>query len=78
MDADSYEQRITVDPEVRHGRPAINGTRVPVEVILGSLAGGMDVEAVCEEYDIEQADVYAAIAYARDSIAGEQVRSLSV
>lgn len=78
MAVEEYEHRITADPDIHHGRPVIQGTRVPVEVVLGSLAGGMDVEAICAEYDIEQADVYAAIAYARDSIAGEEVRSLSV
>lgn len=76
MTAETYQRRITANPDVRHGRPVIKGTRVPVEVVLGSLAGGMGVEGLCEEYDIERADVYAALEYARASIAGEEIRSL--
>lgn len=30
-----FEERIIIDPEIRHGKPIIKGTRVPVEVILG-------------------------------------------
>lgn len=37
------EDRIIIDPEISHGRPVIKGTRVPVEIVLGSLAGGMDI-----------------------------------
>ena len=38
-----YEDRIAIDPAVRHGKPIIRGTRVPLEIILGSLAGGLAV-----------------------------------
>ncbi|MGC9445435.1 MAG: DUF433 domain-containing protein [Candidatus Methanospirareceae archaeon] len=41
---------IVIDPEIRHGKPVIRGTRVPVELILGSLAGGMRVDEVAREY----------------------------
>jgi len=33
-----FEDRIIIDPEVRHGKPIIKGTRVPVDIILGALA----------------------------------------
>lgn len=72
------EERIVVDPEIRHGKPTIKGTRVPVEVVLGSLAGGMDIENICEEYDLNKEDIYAAIDYARRRISGEEVSSLEV
>jgi len=39
-----YEGRIVIDPEVRHGKPVIKNTRVLVDIILGSLAGGMKIE----------------------------------
>ena len=38
-----YEDRIVIDPSVMHGKPIIKGTRVPLEIILGSLAGGMAI-----------------------------------
>ncbi len=34
-----FENRIIIDPEIRHGKPVIKGSRVPVDVILGSLSG---------------------------------------
>jgi len=56
--------RIVIDPKVRHGKPVIKGTRVSIDVILGSLAGGMSVDEVAEEYGITRDDVLAAIEYA--------------
>lgn len=66
-----YEDRIVIDPEIRHGKPVIKGTRVPVDVILGSLAGGMSVEEVAKEYGISKEDVLAAIEYAAKIVAKE-------
>ncbi|NIS38947.1 DUF433 domain-containing protein, partial [Candidatus Saccharibacteria bacterium] len=43
---------ISVDPKVRFGKPVIKGTRIPVDLILGKLAGGMTYEEICEEYDL--------------------------
>jgi len=69
-----YEDRIVIDPEVRHGKPVIKGTRVPVDIILGSLAGGMSVEEVAEEYGITREDVLAAIEYAAKIVAKEEIK----
>ena len=58
------DDRIVIDSEVAHGKPVIKGTRVPVEIILGSLAGGMDIKEVADEYCLEREDILAAIGYA--------------
>jgi len=71
-----YEERIVIDPEVRHGKPVIRNTRVPVDIILGSLAGGMKIEEVAEEYGIKKEDVLAAIEYAAKIIAREEIKIL--
>ena len=68
-----YEDRIAIDPAIRHGKPIIKGTRVPVEIVLGSLAGGMQIEEIAKEYDLEREDVLAALAYAARMIAGEEI-----
>jgi uncharacterized protein (DUF433 family) len=34
------QERIVIDPNICHGQPVIRGTRVPVTVIVESLAGG--------------------------------------
>lgn len=68
--------RIVVDEQVRFGRPVIRGTRVPVEVVVGKLAGGMTVEEVAEEYALTREDVLAALAYAARVVADEDVRAV--
>jgi len=65
--------KVVVDPKVRHGKPMIKGTRVSVSVILGSIAGGMSVEEVAEEYGITRDDVLAAIEYAAKLISMEEI-----
>jgi uncharacterized protein (DUF433 family) len=55
--------RIVVDSEIRFGKPIIDGTRVPVEIVVGELGGGMSVEEVADEYRITREDVLAALTY---------------
>jgi len=71
-------ERIVVDDKIMHGKPVIKGTRVPVDVILGSLAGGMSYEEVEKEYGVTREDILAAIEYARRIISEEKVRPLKV
>ena len=52
--------RIVLDPAVSHGKPVIRCTRVPVTVVVGSLAGGITFEEVQREYDITADDIRAA------------------
>lgn len=66
--------RVVADPKVCFGKPVIEGTRVSVELVLGQLAGGMSVEAVCEEYALTREDVLAALAYAAQTVAAEENR----
>ncbi|MBW4583329.1 MAG: DUF433 domain-containing protein [Tildeniella nuda ZEHNDER 1965/U140] len=54
---------ISVDSAIHHGTPVITGTRVPIAIILGSLAGGMSKEAVMQEYELTQTQVEAALIY---------------
>lgn len=68
--------RIVVDEKVRFGRPVIQGTRVPVDLVVGKLAGGMSIEETCEEYELAREDVLAALAYAARTVADEQVRAV--
>jgi uncharacterized protein (DUF433 family) len=69
------EDRIIVDQDVAHGKPVIRGSRVPVEIILGSLAGGMEINEVAEEYGLEKQDVLAAIKYAASIVSKEEIRA---
>jgi uncharacterized protein (DUF433 family) len=68
--------RIAVDEKVRFGRPVIAGTRVPVDFVVGKLAGGMTIEQVMEEYELLREDVLAALSYAARAVGDEQVRAM--
>lgn len=68
--------RITVDERVRFGRPVIRDTRVPVDLVVAKLAGGMAAEEVAREYGIDREDVLAALAYAARTLSEEQVRAV--
>ncbi len=65
--------RIVIDPMVRHGKPIVKGTRVPIDVILGSLACGMSVDGVAKEYGITKKDVLATIEYAAKLVSKEEI-----
>ena len=54
----------------------IKGTRVPVQVIVGALAGRMTIKEVCREYRITAEDVQAALAYAAETLAKEKVHAI--
>jgi uncharacterized protein (DUF433 family) len=60
-----FEQRITIDPDVCHGKPCIRGLRYPVEVILELLSSGMTSEEILADYeDLEREDILAALSFA--------------
>ena len=69
--------RVVVDPAVRFGKPVIKGTRVPVELVIGKLAGGMSMETVANEYGITAEDVRAALRYAAQVLASEEIRGVA-
>lgn len=56
--------RISISPDVCHGKPVIKGTRILVSNILGSLASGETIEEVLEDYpNISREDIYAALEF---------------
>ncbi|MCI0413526.1 DUF433 domain-containing protein [bacterium] len=73
----NWERYIRIDSGVLGGAPAIAGTRVAVQVILGSLAGGMSAAEVCEQYRLKQEEVSAALAYAAEVLSEERVYALA-
>ena len=64
---------ITIDPKVQFGKPVIAGTRVPVEVIVGHVAAGDQIDKVAKEYRITHEDVLAALKYAAKLVSQETV-----
>ncbi len=72
------QENITQDLEIQHGKPVIANSRVPVNVILGSLAGGMSYDDVMQEYGIKLEDIRACLRYATELITTETVHPLFV
>lgn len=65
MKADKLLKRITLSPEICHGKPCIRGLRYPVEFILEMLSGDTTEAELLEDYpDLERADIKAAQTYA--------------
>ncbi len=72
-----WQDRISIDANVMGGKPVVHGTRVPVQSIIASLAGGDDVARACDQFGIQKEDVHAALAYAAEILADERVYALS-
>lgn len=71
-----WRDRVTVDPQVCHGKACIKGTRVMVSVILDNLADGEDSASILASYPTLKAeDIQAAVAYAAE-LARERVIDL--
>ena len=62
-----WQERITINPAVCHGKACIRGTRVMVSVILDNLAAGVPSEEIIGSYaSIQELDIQAALAYAAE------------
>jgi uncharacterized protein (DUF433 family) len=58
-------ERITINPDICHGKPCIRGLRYPVSTILELLSAGMSIEEVLADYeDLEREDILAVLAFA--------------
>lgn len=69
--------RIVIDPDICHGKPVIRGTRTPVTVVLGALAGGDGFDQIKEDYDITDDDIRACLDFACDEISQQTYHPLS-
>jgi uncharacterized protein (DUF433 family) len=66
------QDRMTLHPDVCHGKPCIRGTRIMVSVMLDNLADGLTSQEIVREYPpLTLEDVRAALAYAA-VLAGEE------
>jgi uncharacterized protein (DUF433 family) len=64
-----WRGRIRVDPTIHHGDACITGTRVPVSVIVGSVAEGDTWEQILISYpQLKREDIQAALLYAAEAV----------
>lgn len=61
----AWQERVSVNPAVRSGKPCIKGTRITVYDVLEYLAGGMTEDAILSDFpDLTREDIRAALAFA--------------
>ena len=62
---DELIKRITIAPDICHGKPCVRGLRYPVETVLQWLSSGMSYDEILEDYpDLEHEDILAVLLYA--------------
>src|SRR5947208_11214919 len=64
----SMTDRVVIDSKICHGKPVIRGTRLPVSIVVGSLAGGMTFEEVQREYGITLDGIRAALQFSGEVV----------
>lgn len=63
----NWKEHIIIDPDLHHGDPCIKGTRIPVTMIVGSLADGLTADEIIAAYpQLSVVEVQAALAYAAE------------
>ena len=69
--------RITMNPDIAHGKPVIRGLRYPVKTMLELLSSGMTIEDILNDYpDLEREDLLAVLAYAARLSQVKRVQSI--
>lgn len=75
----SKQNRITIDPEICHGKPVIRGLRYPVETVLEWLGSGMTIDEIMDDYeDLERDDIYAVLSYAAHLSKVKRIQALDL
>ena len=73
-----WQERGVVDTDLHHGDPCIKGTRIPVAMIVGSLADGMTYSQIRQAYpQLADEDISAALAYAADALSQDYLLPLA-
>ncbi|MGB4978881.1 MAG: DUF433 domain-containing protein [Anaerolineae bacterium] len=71
-----WQERVVVDAGLHHGDPCIKGTRIPVAMIIGSLADGMSYGQIRQAYpQLSDEDILASLAYAADVLPSYRLAS---
>ncbi len=65
----SLLDRITIDPEICHGKPVVRGMRYPVDVLVEYLSAGETIEDLLAEFpDLEREDFLACLEFAASAL----------
>ena len=70
--------RITIDPEICHGKPCIRGMRWPVEAIIDMLGSGMTIDEILEDHkELEKEDILASLNFAKLFLSGHTIKDVA-
>lgn len=70
--------RITIDPEICHGKPCIRGMRWPVEIIIDMLGSGMTIEQILDDHkELEKEDILASLNFAKLYLSGHTIKDVA-
>ena len=62
-----YLSRITIDPDIRFGKPCVRGTRLTVGDVLSYLASGMSEDDILKDFpQLTRDDIRACLAFAAE------------
>ncbi len=71
----NHLERITINPEICHGKPCIRNMRWPVEVVFDMLCTGMSITEILEDHpELEKKDIYASLNYAKLLVSGYAIK----
>jgi uncharacterized protein (DUF433 family) len=69
MPGENWREHIVIDAHIHHGVPCIKGTRVPISVLVGSLADGDSINDLLAAYPhLTEADIHAALKFAAEAV----------
>ena len=75
----SWQERISIDPEVLVGKPVVKGTRLAVEFIIDLMAQGWSEAEILRNYPgLQHDDIQACLGYASALLRAEKVYPLKV
>lgn len=70
--------RITINPEIVHGKPSIRGMRWTVEMIIDLLGSGMSAEEIIEDHpELEKEDILASLKFAGMYLSGQPLQNIN-
>ncbi|HKO77937.1 MAG TPA: DUF433 domain-containing protein [Flavobacterium sp.] len=75
---ENWQKYISIDPEIRSGKPCVTGTRITVSDVLSYLASGMSIEEIIEDFpSLDKEKIMAILSFAayRDSMTKISVAS---
>jgi uncharacterized protein (DUF433 family) len=74
----NYLNRITINPDICHGKPCIRGMRWPVEIIIDMLGSGMTNDQIIDDHpELEKEDILASLNYARLNLSGNPIKDVA-